>query len=119
MEMMTGRCHCGHIKYEAQGPIVNCSYCDCPGCQRATGTLQAPFVVVRDKGLKLTAAEPAQFRSTSGAKCDSHGVWHFCPKCGSHVFWKSDGGTNVDLFAGSLDDTSVVQPQSEATDTQA
>jgi hypothetical protein len=36
--MLTGRCHCGQITYEAKGPIVNHSYCDA----RAAGGLRAP-----------------------------------------------------------------------------
>ena len=34
---ITGQCHCGRVKYRVQGPVVKCSYCDCGGCQRATG----------------------------------------------------------------------------------
>jgi len=106
---ITGQCHCGHVKYTAQGPVVRRSYCDCRGCQRATGTLKAPFVTVLRSAFTTTAGEPASFRSDSKAKCDCHGVWHFCPKCGTQVFWKGDKGNELDIFAGTLDDTSIFQ----------
>ncbi len=77
---ITGQCHCGQVKYEVQGPVVESNYCDCRGCQRATGTLKSPFLVVRQAGFKVVAGEPATFRAASGVKCDLHGVWHFCPK---------------------------------------
>ena len=106
---IAGRCHCGHIKYEARGPIVKCSYCDCRGCQRATGTLKAPFVTVHRTQFKVIAGEPSLFKATSRVKCDAHGVWHFCPKCGTQVFWKGDKRNDLDIFAGTLDDATVFQ----------
>ena len=107
---ISGQCHCGHIKYEARGSIVKSSYCDCHGCQRATGCLKAPFVTVSSAQFKLIAGKVAEFRAASGEKCDCHGVWHFCPKCGTQVFWKSDKGKQIDIFAGTLDDTTMFQP---------
>ena len=108
---MTGQCHCGNIKYKARGPIVRCSYCDCGGCQKATGTLKAPFVTVERQGFVITVGEPASFRAESGAKCDGHGVWNFCPKCGTQVFWKGHEGNELDIFAGTLDDITVFKPK--------
>lgn len=110
MAPMTGQCHCGNVKYKAQGPIVKSSYCDCRGCQRATGTLKAPFVTVLRSGFRITAGEPSRFRADSGEACDAHGEWTFCPECGTQVFWKGDTGNELDLFAGTLDDTTVFQP---------
>jgi hypothetical protein len=107
---LTGRCHCGHVAYEAQGPITKCSYCDCAGCRRATGTFKAPFVTVPASRFELTAGAPAQFRAASGEACDAHGTWHFCPKCGTQVYWMASDGKQIDLFAGTLDDASVFQP---------
>lgn len=106
-ERIAGRCHCGHVRYEAQRPIVKCSYCDCRGCQRATGTFKAPFVTVLRTKFKVTAGKPKAFRAASGKKCDAHGVWHFCPKCGSQVFWKAHRGKELDIFAGTLDNTKL------------
>jgi hypothetical protein len=110
-QRVSGQCHCGHVKYEAQAPIVKCSYCDCPGCRKATGALKAPFVTVRRTRFKIVAGEPTEFRAASGVKCDAHGTWHFCPRCGTHVFWKGNRGNEIDIFAGTLDDISVFQPK--------
>jgi len=108
---ITGQCHCGAVKYEASGPVVKSSYCDCRGCQRATGAIQAPFVTLLRAGFKVTQGKPTEFRAKSKAKCDCHGTWHFCPKCGTQLFWKGDKGKELDVFAGTLDDTSVFQPK--------
>jgi len=107
---ITGGCHCGQVRYVAQEPIVKSSYCDCSGCQHATGTLHAPFVTVLRDHFSVTAGQPARFRAPSGERCDAVGVWFFCPNCGTHVYWLCDHGNELDIFAGSLDDTSVFQP---------
>jgi hypothetical protein len=108
---ITGQCHCGYIKYEAQGPVIESNYCDCRGCKRATGTMKSAILVVPRAGFKIVAGETASFRATTGEKCDAHGVWYFCPKCGSQVYWKCDNGNKFDIFAGTLDDLTLFQPK--------
>jgi len=107
VKSIAGQCHCGHIKYQVQGNIIKSSYCDCLGCQRATGTLKAPFVTVLRKDFMLLSDEPSKFRSDSKAACDVHGEWNFCHKCGTQIFWKADNGDQLDIFAGTLDDTTI------------
>lgn len=111
METIKGACHCGAVKYEADGPLVKCSYCDCPGCRRATGTLKAPFVTVKRTGFRVTTGNPVEFRAKCGDRCDAHGTWNFCPKCGTQLFWNGNRGDEIDIFAGTLEDTSVFKVQ--------
>jgi hypothetical protein len=108
---MTGQCHCGYVKYRVRGPILDHNYCSCRGCQKATGTLKAPFVVVAKASFRTTAGTPSPYRAHSGVKCDVHGTWHFCPKCGTQVFWLGDKSERVDIFAGTLDNTSLFKPE--------
>lgn len=108
---MTGQCHCGHVKYEAQGPVIDSNYCNCRGCQRATGNLKAAILIVPREGFKIVSGKTSSFRAKAGVKCDKHGTWYFCPKCGSQVYWKGDKGTVFDIFAGTLDDLSLFKPK--------
>jgi hypothetical protein len=39
------------------------------------------------------------------------GVWLFCPKCGAPVFWKSNKGDQIAIFAGTLDDLRMYKPK--------
>lgn len=107
MKTITGQCHCGYVQYEAQGPIIKSSYCDCLGCQRATGTLKAPFVTILRDNLKVTGSQPSEFRPLTGDRCDEFGAYHFCPRCGTQIYWKGHEGNELDLFAGTLDDVSL------------
>jgi hypothetical protein len=107
--LFTGHCHCNFIKYQVQGDIIKCSYCDCKGCQKATATLKAPFVSVLRTAFTLTSGEPSKYDAASGEKCDKFGEWYFCPKCGTQVFWKAHEGNELDLFAGTLDDVKLFQ----------
>ena len=110
-QKFAGQCHCGVIKYEAEPPIIKCTYCDCRGCQRTTGALQVPYVTVQRAKFTITAGHPLEYRADSGEKCDCHGVWNFCPQCGTPVFWKGDKTEEIDIFAGTLDDTKIFQPK--------
>jgi hypothetical protein len=107
---ITGRCHCGYITYEADAAGAKFDDCECRGCQRASGSLKAQYVIVRPAALKITTGTPSEFRANSTAECDLVGVWEFCPKCGTHVFWKSNKGDQIDIFAGTLDDPRVYKP---------
>lgn len=106
----TGQCHCGGVAYEYHGDIVKSSYCDCRGCQRATGTLKAPFVKVSAESFVLKSGVLSHFRRPSGEMCDAHGEWYFCPTCGTQIYWKPNQGAELDVFAGTLDDASVFRP---------
>jgi hypothetical protein len=104
---MTGQCHCGQVTYRVDGPILAQSYCDCRGCQMASGTLKVPFVTVSRDAFAVTGGTLSMFRAEFGTGCDEHGKWGFCPRCGAQLFWDGDGRDKIDIFAGTLDDTSL------------
>lgn len=108
-ETITGHCHCGSIRYEAQLPILHSDYCDCAGCQKASGAFEVPFVAVYVKNFKLLAGQLASFRAQGGEGCDAEGTWNFCPRCGTQIFWKCDDADELTIFAGTLDNVDVFQ----------
>lgn len=107
----TGRCHCGAIAFQVGGPIIRSTYCDCRACQKASGALKTPYVTVLRTDFKVTTGKPASFRGNSKEKCDCYGVWHFCRTCGGPLYWESDNGKELDVFAAAFDDPSVFQPK--------
>lgn len=109
-QVVKGRCHCGAVAYRAAGPVLRCGPCDCRDCRRASGSLNPTYVTVAKVGFKITSGKPASYRAKTGEKCDCHGTWHFCRKCGGPLFWGNDNGKEIDIFAGSLDDPSIYTP---------
>lgn len=107
---ITGQCHCGEITYEAQGPIIKSSQCDCAACQAATGTFAAPVLTVLRANYSVTKGQPAVFKAESGEDCDAYGTWQFCPNCGTQLYWLGNEGDELDIYAGTLHDKSLHNP---------
>ena len=93
--MRTSTCNCGQLSLTYEGPDPErISLCQCYECQRRTGSVlsvqaRMPRKHVTIEGRSTTWAfpveggEPVAFRS-----CDSGGAtYHFCPECGSTVYW--------------------------------
>lgn len=75
----TGSCHCGDIKFEAEGEIDSALSCNCSMCQRK-GSLM--WFVPRAKLRLLTPAE-----NLSTYLFNKHVIkHHFCAKCGIHPY---------------------------------
>ena len=88
-------CNCGRLSLALEGPDPQrITVCSCYECQRRTGSVHAvqariprEQVTIQGESRSWTfpseGAEPATFRS-----CDSGGTtYHFCPECGSTVYW--------------------------------
>jgi len=88
-------CNCGQLNLTYEGPDpARISLCQCYECQKRTGSVlsvqaRLPIEHVKTTGKSTTwsfpndSQPPADFRS-----CDSGGAtYHFCPECGSTVYW--------------------------------
>jgi hypothetical protein len=85
-------CSCGALRIRVRGDPVRVSICHCLACQRRTGSafgVQARFPV----GDVQIAGESHRYVRTgdSGGRC----TFHFCPQCGSTVFYLLDGMPEV------------------------
>lgn len=85
--MIEARCSCGALSLSLPGPSRLVVACHCLDCQRRTG---APFGVGAFYPVDaVTISGPSNefVRSAaSGGKVRSH----FCPDCGSTVYWQAD-----------------------------
>lgn len=107
--MVTGRCLCGAIAYEYDGPVGAAGYCHCADCRRVTGSAFNVGVDFEWKRLRFVSGTPRSFtkRGDSGNELTRH----FCGDCGSPLFTSSPRHpATVYVKAGSLDDPSLVQP---------
>jgi hypothetical protein len=77
--MAMGRCLCGALTYELDGPYRTMVHCHCSMCRKHHGTGFATFAVAPVAGLRWTSGEGsiARFQSSQ------NGVRTFCRVCGS------------------------------------
>jgi hypothetical protein len=80
----TARCTCGALSITAVGEPRKISACHCRACQRRTGS--AFGVAVFYETGQTTPAGPSSHYTRMG---DSGSAleFHFCPACGSTVYW--------------------------------
>ena len=111
--MRTASCRCGQLKAAASGEPVRVSVCHCLNCKKRSGSAFAvqarwPKENVRLEGESKTFVKVAD----SGNRA----TFHFCPECGSDVFYEIDGkydGKFNDLVAiplGAFDDPFFASP---------
>jgi len=80
----TARCACGSLSITAIGEPTKVSACHCEACQRRTGSAFSVAVFYeRDKAMPAGQSHVHSRLGDSGLPVD----FHFCPHCGSSVFW--------------------------------
>jgi hypothetical protein len=95
----TGRCLCGAVTFEVDGPLRDVLDCHCHRCRRFTGHHMAATsaaradLTVRDPERQLTWYEPVP-----------EAAYGFCARCGSSLFWRgADHPDRTSICAGVLD----------------
>jgi hypothetical protein len=81
------QCHCGQLKAIASGEPDRVYVCHCISCQRRTGS------VIHNgsswqKGQVRIEGEHKVFGRPSDSGFELR--FHFCPNCGTSVFWEGD-----------------------------
>ena len=103
----TGGCQCGKIRYEITKAPQLVYTCHCRDCQRITGSAFSLGVALPQAAFCITAGEPrALQRVPDSGRLNTRFV---CPDCACWVYSRPRGGV-VRIRAGTLDDTSWLQP---------
>jgi hypothetical protein len=92
MTTRSAACSCGQLHLTMQGDPVRISMCHCLECQRRTGAVisnQARFP--RDQ--VTIAGKSTAWKRT--AESGNALTFHFCPVCGSTVYWENEGFPGV------------------------
>jgi hypothetical protein len=79
--MITGRCECGRIRYEAGGDIEDFSHCHCSQCRRLHGAAFATFAAVSRDEFRYVSGESVLKVYASSEFNDRF----FCAECGSNI----------------------------------
>jgi hypothetical protein len=98
VDAFSGRCLCGAVSYTVKAGPAAQVLCYCDMCRRATGAPVPGFISVAADTVTWTG-QPAIYRSSDVAERG------FCARCGSTLFYRSDGSGTIGLAAGAADTT--------------
>lgn len=96
---ITGQCHCGAVRYAADGPSAHHALCHCTDCRRWSGAPMVGWMAFRDDQVAVSG-EVNRYASSV------HGVREFCARCGTGLFYRNPAVLPglVDIQTGTLDD---------------
>jgi hypothetical protein len=95
----TASCRCGQLRVTVTGEPVRVSVCHCLNCKKRSGSAFAvqarwPSDQVRIEG------ESRSFKQV--ADSGNWGIFHFCPECGSDVYYRNEGPSVDAKFTGLI-----------------
>jgi hypothetical protein len=115
---MTATCACGHISITLNAPPTMHGVCHCTNCKRRTGSafgISAYFdktAVVAQTGETRTYS----FHHTAQAHDQER---HFCPACGSTLFWFVSSAPNkIGVAGGCFADDGLPEPRFSVADSK-
>src|SRR5215831_3269631 len=81
-------CSCGQLHLVIEGEASRISMCHCLECQRRTGAVISNQARFRREQVTFTGKAMVWKRT---AESGNALTFHFCPTCGSTVYWESEG----------------------------
>ena len=109
----TAECACRSLKVNVDADPIVVGACNCTQCQRRSGSVFAVVAYFPKDRVQVSSGAYKTFEYTadSGRK----GEMHFCPECGSTVFWDAEYRPDLRGVAiGCFADPSFPAPQSAA-----
>ena len=83
----TAHCSCGALRVEASGDPDAVVACHCSECQRRTGSVFGVGAYFKKEHIRSEGQHKTYVRDApEGRKVRNH----FCPTCGTTVFWEAD-----------------------------
>lgn len=109
MPERTASCHCGKLQITCEGDPAIVMMCHCEDCQRRTGAsynLGAWF----DRSRVTIKGEERTF--TRAAESGREITFHFCPNCGSNLYWHVPAAPNnaIGIAVGCFADPAFPAP---------
>jgi hypothetical protein len=111
-------CHCGQLRLEVEGDPFVVSICHCLACQRRTGSafgMQAGFKAEQVQ----VVGRFSDFGRISDEEDRKEHVFHFCPDCGSQVFYTEPTEPDrIVVSVGSFADPAFPPPTESGYDSR-
>lgn len=83
----TATCACGSLRVLTRGEPDTISMCHCDECQRRSGSPFGVGVFFRNDQVEISGAHNSFRRPAPEGRFVTN---HFCPRCGTSVFWEAD-----------------------------
>jgi hypothetical protein len=100
---ITGGCHCGAIRYEAEGEPLTHALCHCSDCRRHAGAPMVGWTMYPEAAVRITKGTPKLYESSP------HGRRYFCAQCGTGLLY-----TNAEALPGLIDIQSATYDDPDA-----
>ena len=122
MTTRTARCGCGRAEITVEGEPIRVVRCHCDFCQKRTGSLFSSSAHWFEKDVAEVSGETKRY---NGLEVDGVGAvvagavnFHFCPTCGSSLYWdwrlEGDAERTVGVGGGNFVDTGFPMPTIES-----
>jgi hypothetical protein len=85
MKIRAASCACGQLRLSCEGEPVSVSLCHCLECQRRTGSTYGVAGFFSRSKISISGVFSDYSRPSDSGYAVMH---HFCPGCGSTVFWE-------------------------------
>lgn len=102
----TGGCHCGAVRYSAEGEPAHHALCHCGDCRRSAGAPMVGWIAYKTEQVTIIG-EPVVYASSE------HGRRQFCGTCGTGLFYANEAFLPgiLDIQSATLDDPDAAPPQ--------
>ena len=105
MSKRGGRCLCGDVRYEYDGPENWQGYCHCESCRRNTSSPVTTYFGVPRDAYRFIGRTPAVYESSPGVRR------HFCDRCGTPMAYDANSFPHeIHFYAASLNDPENFSP---------
>jgi hypothetical protein len=111
MATRVATCTCGQVRVTCAGDPVMVSLCHCADCQKRTGSSFGIAAFFQRQDVETSGVTRHYTRSSDSG---SPVTFHFCPNCGSSVFWEPQRKPGVIAVAvGAFADPKFPAPTQE------
>ncbi|MEM5495515.1 GFA family protein [Hoeflea sp. AS16] len=104
---LTGGCQCGRISYRMRANPVVFYLCHCTECQRHTSSAFGESLRFKREHLDV---DPGLVSVSRMSESGNERQGWFCPDCGVRIWHGTSGSAEINIKAGTLDDTSWLVP---------
>lgn len=99
MQTLTGGCLCGEVRITTSGQPYRVGICHCLDCRKHHGALFGASAIFPQEAVTIEG------------ETHSYAGRHFCPRCGSSVFGRSED--EIEVHLGVLDAPDQFKPTYE------